>query len=87
MGGEGSMAHAIQSLKMNKRGKTNFLASEDNLYSYGNDPLGQKVASPEELQAIDAKIARLKAAETRRVYLAIIGTLLLAVGALVYFLL
>lgn len=87
MGGEGSMAHANQSLKMNRREKTNFLASEDNLYNYSNDPLNPKKATAEELQAIEARIAALKAAETRRLYLAIIGSSILALGILFYFLL
>ncbi|MGH1338133.1 MAG: hypothetical protein ACRBFS_18570 [Aureispira sp.] len=87
MAGNGVMSHAIQSLKMNRRDKVNFLSSEEQvLYHYSEDTFVSEEASAQRVQEIEAKIEQLKQAEAKRVTLAIGIVVVLILAVLFWFL-
>jgi hypothetical protein len=88
MAGEGFMAHANQSLKMNRRAKGDFLAIEDQVSArYTNQPLNLQKASPQKLQEIEARSRQLQQAESRRLKAVWMGlTLSVIIGLIAYFL-
>ncbi len=81
MPGEGFMSHAANSLKMNRRDKGNFLALDvEDLIETDERPFVWERASPQELQAIEERVARLAQQERLRVYACILAFLLLIAG-------
>lgn len=86
MAGEGFMAHANQSIKMNRRAKGDFLAMEDQVSAtYADKPLHLQKASPKKLQEIEARNLQLQQAESRRLKAVWIVVVLTIVGLVRYF--
>lgn len=84
MAGEGFMAHANQSLKMNKRSKGDFLAIEEHVSArYDNQPLVLQKASFKKLKELEAKSLQLKEAEAKRLKMIFIGWALLSLAGLI----
>lgn len=85
MAGEGVMSHAIQSLKMNKRGRLNIFDKENrNLQNHNTHPLLLKKAPKKKIEEIEARADLLKRRENIRLYISLLFLAILGAICLIW---